>query len=71
MQAYDKDDNLVAHLQSKEGESIDSFFDKCAGVFKEEEVARMQIFKRKVRAKEKKEEIEYRMDRPFYRKNRF
>ena len=70
MKAYDKNDNIVADLQSKEGEPIESFFDKCASIFAEEKVARMQIWKNPVK-KKKKEEIEDRIDRPFYRKNRF
>lgn len=47
MQAYDHNDKLVAQLESKEGEKIESFFDKCAETFKDEKVARMEIFKRR------------------------
>ena len=47
MQAYDHNDKLVDKLESKEGEEIESFFDKCASVFQKEEVARMEIFKRR------------------------
>jgi hypothetical protein len=73
MQAYDEYDNLVEKLESKEGETVESFFDKCASIFEKEEVARMQIFKRRSAAEKKLEAIEKedRIDRPYYRKNRF
>ena len=47
--AYDRNDNLVAHIETKEGEELEPFFDRLKDLFQKEEVARMEIFKKRNR----------------------
>ena len=76
MRAYNENNDLLFGLESKEGEKIESFFDKCATVFKDEEVARMEIFKRRDIKAQLELELETKRERfqpkPYYRnKERF
>ena len=47
MRAFDEDNKLVEGFETKEGESLDDFFNQCQKVFEKEEVARMEIFKQR------------------------
>ena len=83
MHAYDKNDNLIYDLESKEGEKLESFFVDCASVFQKEEVSRMEIFKRRdaqVLLEDKVAQLEHELEtkherfqpKPYYRrKERF
>ena len=47
MRAYNENNDILFGLESKEGESLDDFFNQCQKVFEKEEVARMEIFKQR------------------------
>ena len=57
-QAFDYNDKMIADLRSKEGESIDAFYDRCKDTFIDEKTARMELFKTRETLEQKMQRLE-------------